>query len=408
METIRKPKIYAAIIVFVAVILMIIFVAAPIQAALGIWGLLLTEVIIAVFALVPVFLLRYDIREVIPVRRPMVRQVYGVLLLWISALLVGYLGVFIAMFLFPDKMMELSKALGGFMTDAPFLLSLVIGAVMPAICEEMLCRGFIQYSLGGLKSKWLIILFVGVLFGVFHLSPFRFFPTMVLGFALAYIMIETRNIILPMILHFVNNGLSLVMSYATGSADVQADPAMLSKAAVITIGIILLVCTVVPWLCVAGARLLHPKAENRQRPTKNKQLLAAGIISGLCVIGGFVTLAAGASNLMGDLKVLDMSYTETVSADGSKPDTFPVAIKEDGNYQLSYVITSATGADGTTHISLKDAGGTEYLGLTAGSVFGNTQKFLAAGDYTLTYEYDYKNTAPSTVQVNLIIIKVPG
>jgi len=79
-------------------------------------------------------------------------------------------------------------------TDLPgrllfFLAVVIIGPV----CEEALNRGFV---LGGYRhfSFWKTIFFVGLLFGLFHLYPFRFAYTFLLGMALAYLVLVTGSI----------------------------------------------------------------------------------------------------------------------------------------------------------------------------------------------------------------------
>lgn len=402
----RQPKLYAGLIVFAVTMLLLLLAAPPIQASLGIYGLLLTEIIIFACGVVPVFILGYDLRLVLPVSRPGLRQVAGVLLLWIGTLLTAYLAAYITMYLFTDKMYEVSKALGDYLTDAPLLVSLFISAVMPAVCEETLCRGFIQYTFGGLKNKWLVIAVIGVLFGIFHWSPFRFVPTMLLGFALAYIMHETRNIVLPALFHFTNNGVTLLMSYAMPSGAGAADPALLSQASAVLIGVILFFGTAIPWLLIAGARLLKPKDENKLNPLKNKTFIVATVISAFCFLTGIGTTVLGAGAMMSGMKILDMGYTEQVGSGVTDPDIFPITIEEDGTYAISYSVTGTPGTDGATSFRLEGADDREYLAITAGSIFGNTQKQLAAGDYTLTFEYDYKDGKPGSVQIRFTVFKI--
>jgi membrane protease YdiL (CAAX protease family) len=408
METVTKPKLYGAFAVFIAAILLLVFIAAPIQEALGLWGLFLTEVMLAACGILPVYIFGYKLRDVVPFRRPMLRQVFGVLLLWIGALLVGYLGGFVTMLIFPSDMAELGKALSDFMTDGPILPALFATAVMPALCEETLCRGFIQYSLGGLKRKWLVVLIVGVLFGIFHLSYLRFLPTMVLGFALAYIMAETQNILLPMLLHFVNNAVSVSFSYAVSGAQNAVDAATMSSAAVVGVGVILFLCAVAPWLIIAGSRLLRTKEANREKPLKNKHYIAAGIISAFCIIGGIAVTVVGAGTLLGDMQVLNVSYTETVSSQTEEADTYPVVIDTDGTYQLTFAVSPGSGADGSTSFKLTRADGTVFLDEASGKTLTNTQVQLPAGDYELSCVYDYQNKEPADIQVSIVILKVPS
>lgn len=307
MENERQPRIYAGISIFAIVILLLLYAAAPMQRAFGIYGLLLTELMILACALIPVFIFKYDIRKIIPIKLPKLRQVFGVLLLWVGTLLAGYLVSYITMYLFPDKMLELTNALGDYLTAAPILVSLFVSALMPAICEETLCRGFIQNSFSDIKNKWLIIALVGILFGIFHMSLLRFMPTMILGFALAYIMYETKNIILPMMFHFTNNAFSLILTYAAPAITTDVDLELMSSASSMYVGIILIFCTVVPWLLIAGSRLIKSKEENAQRQLNTKMFLIAGLISVFCFIAGIVITVLGTVVLANDMTILSMS-----------------------------------------------------------------------------------------------------
>jgi membrane protease YdiL (CAAX protease family) len=412
LETERKPKFYIGLIVFFAVVAFLIFGASHIQAALGVYGLFVTEVIILVIALIPVLLFKYDIRKVFPIKRPSARQIFGVLMLWYGALQLGSLCIYVTMYFFPEGMTDVAWALRDFFAGAPLPVILICAAVMPAICEEALCRGLIQHSFGGIKIKWVVILLVGLLFGILHLDFYRFLPTMILGIALAYIMAETGNLLLPMIFHFVNNACSTFLSWLTGPLTESIKPDDLAGIgqSTIYIGGALFMVAVIPWLFIYGSRLVkHRKAqaEDGEAVTKRvsvKTIIAAAIISAACIVGGIALIIPGMSGLLGSAMqpILDISYTEKVSAE-SAPDQFPVTIEESGQYMLSYQISGDDTLDsgGQTAISFTGSDGHTYLDLSAGEVFGNVPVQLVAGNYTLTFEYDYGYAAGSEKEMDV-------
>ena len=79
-KRILKP--YHGIILFALVIVFLIFGATPIQEKFGMAGVALTELILLAMAIIPAIILKVDIKAMFPVRRPEIRQVFGVLLLW--------------------------------------------------------------------------------------------------------------------------------------------------------------------------------------------------------------------------------------------------------------------------------------------------------------------------------------
>ena len=124
--------------------------------------------------------------------------------MWFGTFLLGTLVTLIVGFFFPDGMAEVGIAMNDIFTSIPMWIAYLIIAVMPAICEEALHRGFILTSMKPIKREWIIVLVMGLIFGLFHLDPYRFAATAILGMALTYIMLKTRNILMPALFHLIN------------------------------------------------------------------------------------------------------------------------------------------------------------------------------------------------------------
>jgi membrane protease YdiL (CAAX protease family) len=253
----RQLKPYQGLIIFVLVILIFLFVAAPIQELLGLYGVLLTEVMILAISVIATIVLKADLKEVFPIKKPKARQIMGVIVLWIGSVTVVLLVTLIIGYFFPEGLTQVSDSLQDVFTSLPMGIAFLIIAGSPAICEEALVRGFILSSFQSLQKKWLIVLIVGIIFGIFHLDFYRFLPTAILGMALTYIMIETKNILMPALFHFINNGFSTIVSFLTaGQTDVTAASV---KVPLVSIGAYFIICAVAPFLLLAGMRLLQAK-----------------------------------------------------------------------------------------------------------------------------------------------------
>lgn len=90
--------------------------------------------------------------------------------------------------------------------------NLVMLALVPGICEEILFRGYAQRQFerwGGAASG---ILLSGVLFGAYHLRPTQLLPLVVLGTYLAYLTWRTGSILPAVAVHIVHNGLAVLVS----------------------------------------------------------------------------------------------------------------------------------------------------------------------------------------------------
>jgi membrane protease YdiL (CAAX protease family) len=87
----------------------------------------------------------------------------------------------------------------------PIWFSLAAFAVGPAIGEELMCRGFLGRGLVARYGVGVGIMMTSLLFGLMHLDPPHVAATAVLGAVLHWIYLNGRSILLPMLMHFLNN-----------------------------------------------------------------------------------------------------------------------------------------------------------------------------------------------------------
>ncbi|MEQ8360783.1 MAG: CPBP family intramembrane glutamic endopeptidase [Cytophagales bacterium] len=94
------------------------------------------------------------------------------------------------------------------------ILGIVVIAVIPAIGEEFLFRGFFQkYLIKGFNNVHLGIFVTAFLFGLFHLQIFVILPRILLGLVFGYFYHYSKNLLIPMMAHFVNNAFMVTMLY---------------------------------------------------------------------------------------------------------------------------------------------------------------------------------------------------
>jgi len=83
-------------------------------------------------------------------------------------------------------------------------------AIMAPVIEELIFRGIIMHGLMRNYSKFTAIFASALMFALFHLNPWQFPATFILGILLGILMVRTRNIYLCILSHAINNGLVLV------------------------------------------------------------------------------------------------------------------------------------------------------------------------------------------------------
>jgi len=83
-------------------------------------------------------------------------------------------------------------------------------AVVAPIVEELIFRGLILQGFRRNYNALTAVFMSALLFALFHLNPWQFPATFVLGLLLGWIMLRTNNILLAIIGHSINNFLVLL------------------------------------------------------------------------------------------------------------------------------------------------------------------------------------------------------
>ena len=96
-----------------------------------------------------------------------------------------------------------------------FLLQFFLVAVLPSICEEFAMRGGLFTVLRKSYRGGMFYVLMAVAFGLFHQNITQVFYTALFGALMAFIVVKTKSIYPAMIVHFINNGLSVFFTFAS-------------------------------------------------------------------------------------------------------------------------------------------------------------------------------------------------
>jgi len=243
---------------FVAMLAVLFFYGGVrLQIGLGERVLLLSEwLLLFLPAVLFVTLGRFDAVRTLSLRAPTAGGLAAGVLLVGGALPVVWLVGWLQSFVLPIPW-DLLEGLEELMTagDARRLIwLLVLIALTPALCEEIVFRGVF---LGGTRSlePWRMIVLNGVVFGVFHLSfqtAIRFLPTAMLGSLIAWVVWRTGSIWVGALMHFVNNATLVLMTSTPAVREFMSDPEAPPPLWLIPVGAAML---------AAGVRLLPNRTE---------------------------------------------------------------------------------------------------------------------------------------------------
>ncbi len=381
----KKKSILLGLGMFIIVVLSTIFIASPLQVNFGMVGLLLTEIMFLVLAFGGVLLTKGSFKEVFPIKKPAFRQTIGTLILWAASYLLVLFSTIVCAYFFPESFSNVSSAMTDFFTAVPFWAQFLIVAVSPAICEEAIHRGFILHQLKPIGKKWLIVLIMGILFGIFHLDPMRFLGTAILGAIITYVAIETENMFYPFLIHFVNNALSVIATELTKGAEVAAQTEEVTMTLSV-VGIYMILISVSPWLLWLGIKLLHPKKENdeRKKLATWKKVVLCSVTSVVCVIGGFIITVIGTADSM----VVSITESKAISELAETPYTYDFEVEETKQHMLTAVLNTP---EGLLEFELTDEKGSVVHEFDANQFTGNLYLDLEAGSYHLEIRYINEN-----------------
>jgi membrane protease YdiL (CAAX protease family) len=90
------------------------------------------------------------------------------------------------------------------------ILAVLIIAVQPAFSEELWCRAYLGRGLVGQYGVVGGVLITSYFFGAIHVLPHQGAMAMLMGIVLFYAYLTTRSLLAPMLLHFLNNGTSVL------------------------------------------------------------------------------------------------------------------------------------------------------------------------------------------------------
>ena len=181
---------------------------------LGMGRSLIGELILLGTAVGAVAVFHGNFRSVFPIHKPKLTEVMGTILIYLGASQAISVVTMIEMYIAPEMVIETSIGLSSMFTSSSMIVAIIVVGIAPAICEEAVFRGVFFNSIWNqTHGKWIPILVTAAVFGLFHGSIIRFFPTFLLGIVLGYLVYETNNMFYNVMFHAINNIIPVLVLY---------------------------------------------------------------------------------------------------------------------------------------------------------------------------------------------------
>ena len=149
----------------------------------------------------------------------------------------------------------LTKQFMSVTTVSGLLVNLLLMAVLPALSEEITFRGVLQQLLtaphrlspfASRLSPHLAIWLTAIIFSAIHMQFYGFVPRMLMGALFGYMMVWTGSLWVPMLMHFVNNGMAVLLYFIANRAHWDMDKVdAIGAGNTLWLGIVSIVLTVV-------------------------------------------------------------------------------------------------------------------------------------------------------------------
>ena len=102
-------------------------------------------------------------------------------------------------------------------------VNLFVMALLPAVCEEMMFRGWLQRRLHVSVNIHVAIWVSAFVFSTIHFQFYGFVPRMLIGAALGYLYCYTGSLWAPIVAHFTNNAAAVVVAFLSYNKLVSTD-----------------------------------------------------------------------------------------------------------------------------------------------------------------------------------------
>lgn len=215
-----------------------------------------------------------------------------------------------------------------------FLASLILTAGLPAVCEEFAVRGGLLTTVKNSFRPEVVILLMGVAFGLFHQNITQVFYTALFGAFMAFLALKFKSILPCMIVHFMNNGLSVYLDYASAygwwgggffdsiNAVANRNPLALVAGFAVVVGV------------GAGITVLMVYLLSKEKLEKKKELIQD---AGFDHTHNRVVLMGGENKKL----VEDVGMVKEVYGDAYVPDEKYKPTARDGAFYIGAIVLSA-------------------------------------------------------------------
>lgn len=177
----------------------------------GFFGVLTQQLLILLIPLSYAFYIKTDWKKLFSIKLPGIKAILAGICVFAGGFSINLLLSSVLSSIMEESARTVETTYDTYLTQ-PFLLIVLVMAVMPAVGEELMFRGFLFGTLKEKSKPFFALLISSLIFGCYHFSLVKLIPTAFLGFLMAMLVYRTGSIFPGMLMHFLNNFLSMFLT----------------------------------------------------------------------------------------------------------------------------------------------------------------------------------------------------
>lgn len=208
------PSVQESLLVMIVALLLMVYVGGMVMvSAPAAASLLVQQIFIGGLPICAALYIKADMKKVFSLKLPGIKNLMGAIVLGVGAICLNLVTSSLLSMAFPSDTEGLNAQYMQILEGISFVPGLLLMALLPAVCEELMFRGYLFTAFKNRLSLSKAIIIVSLLFGVSHMSMIKLLPTALLGIALAYMIHKSESIVTSVCIHFLNNSLAVIILY---------------------------------------------------------------------------------------------------------------------------------------------------------------------------------------------------
>ena len=237
------PSVQESLLIMVVVLLLMVYVGGIVTTSASLQvGLIVQQAFVGILPILAAIYIKADMKKTFSLKLPKVKDLFGAMIIGVGGICLNLLVSSLLSTVFPSDAEGMNEQYMQILDGVSFVQGLLLMALLPAVCEEIMFRGYMFTAFKNRMSLAKAIIIVSLLFGVSHMSMIKILPTAVLGAVLAYTIHKSESIVTSALIHFANNALAVVtMFYGTEIAflndEAMTIPIMVTMGVIAAVGI---------------------------------------------------------------------------------------------------------------------------------------------------------------------------